>query len=351
MMLRSFWTDWRIIEPPGPNGWFEPIIPLTPRPGTRWQIVEIRYDRPTAGDTQLRAWLGGELIADLSGLLQVTRRMELQTEALDAERCIWPLWQLLEEGELLEVQLTPEPAAGEGQASLEVIYWELAPGEAPPAQPPSIIQPPGAVQPPRVELPPGTPGGTTLPPPEYVRPGDILVDPGAPPFEVPPLTDGGDFVLPGFVTRLTERLTGAQEGTAREKIGRDIGRQLAHIVGADRYRSRLVRASAGGQLAVTDSALSIQAAALLAVSGSFDQYVFASTCSSFDLHGLAGEWEIIVLGPEEWQQLEYGITEPVPLLVRAGETYHVRKECRALFYVCPLATDAVPGELRVTGYL
>lgn len=329
------------------GGWadaYRPTVTLRPPAGRAWQIISWREVPSTVNGDLLGFAIGAEIIAEVGGANYIERQLALSDTPVNLTINEWPLWNYVPAGSELDIWRASQVVANINPG--ELLFWELDDAETPPAPGPGTGGGPGGnggwggggwgwpkpPTPPVVVLPPGTPGGPYLPPPDPSRPPVIWIDGEAEPFDLPPPLGTGDFGAQAFRTRLTEGLTRGLEPREMQQITPVVARALAHLVGADRYRSRLVRASPNGSLAAAPSHLRHLGGRVTRNTAGSETFTFPAVCAGFRATSLSGRWYLLPLNEDQFRAGT--LPDELAMMnfsVGPGETIEVPMETRLIW--------------------
>ena len=136
-----------------------------------------------------------------------------------------------------------------------------------------------------------------------------------------------------------------------QQIAPVVGRSLAHLVGADRYRSRLVRASPNGSLAAAPSHLRRMGGRVVMDTAGSESFTFPATCAGFRATSLSGRWYLQPMNEDEFR----AGTEPseealLNFTIGPGETVDVPMETRIIWLGVLVVDGASPAILQIDGW-
>lgn len=332
-------------------------------PGRRWILESILHaaSAPSTPDRVERFTVdhNDEQIANISagpGAVGVVLRYPPKwIGGSGITRIRWyPLRQVLEPGDSLtltvrEISFPPDSA--------DIFWfrvWDFAEGEA---IPDGIMGPgnplsryDGRPQPPQMGLADPEEGEKIHEQGPPVQPDPPILESPLTPFPV----DSEDF--PGLVqprefqTDLGEQLNIGQLPASARDIAVRFGRSLAHLVGADRYASRLIRATAGGALAVTRTHRSYISDTVTSPPFAGYDDVYRRPLNDATFQSLAGEWDVYTLNPEQYSA-GVVITDVAPIRVQPGELVELRQEIKALHADEPLSGGFAGNGFRINGWI
>lgn len=319
---------------------------FTPRGTRRTMIEALHMWDATVGQTAYHVHARGERTHEF--ILVRTR----DTSRNGARRGVnWPanylpVRELLAPGDTLE--LTPDEAFGQNPDYIQVYYWELEQGEAPPARLVEGLPGPSAPTAPAVNHSPLDDRHTA-----FVAQAPQLNDAGELADEITPFPPGADQQESGFVaTRLETQL---QEGiyygrlpALARQVALRLQRSLAHVVGAGEHQSHLVRATERGELATTDAARDIEGHSFNTDAPATDTFVFTRAATRVHITASTQVWNIQWLNEHRYNRGDDVTLQP-QIKVPWGQTLTLHQEVKVIRLLPFDATLNDPARIRVLG--